>query len=204
MTLAEILGYVAAILLIVSFYTRTILWLRAFAIAGSVVLAGYAGAIAHWPLLAIAIILIAINIYRLVEMQRLVGVVAQATAGAEAPVSVEWILPYMRPLDVPKDTVLFRKGDIADAMYFISEGKVRIEELGIEIPKGNLFGEIGIFSIDRMRTATAVAAESSSLLSVPAERVRELYYQNPDFGFYLVGVITRRLTEDVERAAGRR
>jgi hypothetical protein len=46
-------------------------------------------------------------------------------------------------------------GEIADAMYFVSAGKVRIDELNVEIGKGSLFGEIGIFSVDRLRTATA-------------------------------------------------
>jgi CRP-like cAMP-binding protein len=70
--------------------------------------------------------------------------------------------------------------------------------------KGSLFGEIGIFSLDRLRTATATCVSDCSLLMVPADKVRELYYQNPDFGFFLVGVITRRLTEDLERSAAAR
>jgi CRP-like cAMP-binding protein len=42
--------------------------------------------------------------------------------------------------------------------------------------------------------------EDCSLLQISAEKVRELYYQNPDFGFFIVGLITRRLMEDA--AAG--
>ena len=72
--------------------------------------------------------------------------------------------------------------------------------LGVEMGKGALFGEIGIFSHDKSRTATAKTLEDSSLLLVTADKARELYYQNPDFGFFIVDLITRRLMEDA--AAG--
>jgi CRP-like cAMP-binding protein len=85
-------------------------------------------------------------------------------------------------------------------MYFVSHGRVRFEELGVEMGKGALFGEIGIFSHDKSRTATAKTTEDSSLLAIDADKVRELYYQNPDFGFFIVDLITRRLMEDA--AAG--
>jgi hypothetical protein len=37
-------------------------------------------------------------------------------------------------------------------------------------------------------------------MMISADKVRELYYQNPDFGFFIVDLITRRLMEDA--AAG--
>jgi CRP-like cAMP-binding protein len=61
-----------------------------------------------------------------------------------------------------------------------------------------------VFAVENVRTATAVCAEDCSLLKVSAERMRELFYQNPDFGFFLVGIITRRLVADLERATGGR
>ena len=94
--------------------------------------------------------------------------------------------------------------DVADAMYFVSRGRVGLEEFGIEVGKDSLFGEMGIFAIEKVRTATAVCLEDCSLLRVSAERIRELFYENPDFAFFLVGVITRRLTADLERATGSR
>jgi hypothetical protein len=200
MNLPEILGYATAVLLIASFAMKTIMRLRILAIAGSVVLIVYAILVQHWPLLVIAAILAAVNVWRLVEMRRLIGAARAVSAGSRAPVSVEWLLPYMRPIDVPTDHVLFRKGDIADAMYFISAGRVRFEEIGVEVGKGSLFGEIGIFSVDQIRTATAKCLEPCSLLLITGEKVRELYYQNPEFGFYLVGLITRRLMEDLAMA----
>jgi len=201
MQLGEILGYLALVLLIAAIFMKTIIWLRLLAAASNVAVVVYGIVTPHYPILVLGLVMLALNIWRLVEMRRLVGSVAAATAGAGAPISSDWLLPYMRPIDIPKGHVLFRKGDIADAMYLVTAGRVGIDELGVEIGKGNLFGEIGIFSLDRVRTATATCLEPCSLLLVSADRVRELYYQNPEFGFFLVGVITRRLTEDLERMA---
>jgi CRP/FNR family cyclic AMP-dependent transcriptional regulator len=201
MTAFEILGYAALILLIASFFMKTIIWLRWLAIASNVAIV-VAGVIRpDYAILALGVAMLAVNAWRLTEMRRLVGAVSSATAAQSAPINVDWLLPFMRPVDLPEGHVLFRKGEIADAVYFVSAGKVRINELNVEIGKGSLFGEIGIFSVDRLRTATATCVEPCSLLLVSADKVRELYYQNPEFGFFLVGVITRRLTEDLERSA---
>jgi CRP/FNR family cyclic AMP-dependent transcriptional regulator len=200
MTLAQILGYAAALLLIVSFAMATMTWLRWLAIASAAVLGIYAVVTANWAVLAIAVILAAVNVWRLAEVRRVSGATRAAAAGAGAPVTVDWLLPYMEPLAIPKDHVIFRKGDVAESLYFVENGRVGIPELGIEIGKGNLFGEIGVFSADRMRTGTAVALEHTRLLQVSADRIRELFYKNPDFGFFLVGIISRRLVEDIEKA----
>jgi len=204
MTLQEILGYLALVFLIASFAMPTIVWLRGLALASTLAIIAYGIVVPHYAVLAIGVVLLAVNLFRLVQIRRLVASVGAATAGAEAPITIDWLLPYMHPVALPKGHILFRKGDIADAMYFISHGRVRFDEFDIEIGKGSLFGEIGIFSLDRLRTASASCVDDCSLLMVPAEKVRELYYQNPEFGFFLVGVITRRLTEDLEKLASAR
>src|SRR5262249_50273266 len=129
-------------------------------------------------------------------MRRLVSATRAATAGSGAPITLDWLLPYMRPLALPKDTILFRKGEAADAMYFVSHGRIQFVELGLELGKGALFGEIGVFPHSKDRTPTAKTLEDPSLLMVDADKARQLYYQNPDFGFFLIGLITHRLFED--------
>src|SRR5262249_50694275 len=138
MTPFEILGYVALILLAVSFFMKTIIWLRIFAIASNaaVIIAGIVKP--DIPLLVLGVIMLALHAWRLVEMRQLVGAASAATAGQGAPVSIDWLLPYMRPVDIPAGHVLFRKGEVADAMYFVSSGKIRIDEMSVEIGKGNL------------------------------------------------------------------
>jgi CRP-like cAMP-binding protein len=158
----------------------------------------------HYPVLAFGLVMLAINIWRVLELRQMAGATSAASAGAGAPITVEWLMPYMRPIKVEKDHVLFRRGDVAEAMYFVVNGRIRIDEYDVEVGPNSLFGEIGIFTVDRVRTASAVTAEPSALLVVEAEKVRELFFQNPEFAFFLVGVITRRLTEDLERAAAKK
>jgi hypothetical protein len=201
MTSVEILGYLALLLLLASAAMRTIIWLRLLAIAANLAIIAYGLVTARYPIAAFGGVILIINVWRLLEMRKLVSATRAATAAGSAPITADWILPYMRPLALPADTVLFRKGDAADAMYFISNGKIRFEELDIELGKDSLFGEIGIFSDHQIRTATARSLGPCSLLVVSAEKVRELFFQNPEFGFFLVGLITRRLTEDA--AAGK-
>ena len=63
-------------------------------------------------------------------------------------------------------------------------------------------GQLGIFSDNHRRTATVRTIAPTSLLLISAQKVRELYYQNPRFGFYLVGLITQRLMQNADIEAG--
>ena len=200
MGIGEILGYAALLLLLASAWMRTIIWLRLLAMASNACVVVYGLVTPQYPLLVLGILLLGINAWRVMEMRRLVSATREATAASGAPITLDWLLPYMRPLALPADAIVFRKDAAADAMYFVSHGRVRFEELGLEMGKGSLFGEIGLFSHDKRRTATAKCLEDCSLLLISAEKVRELYYQNPDFGFFIVGLITKRLMEDA--AAG--
>jgi len=200
MTILEILGYLGLALLLASSAMRTIIWLRILAIGASLVVVVYGILAVHYPAAVFGILLLGINVWRLWEMRRLVAATRAATAAGSAPITADWILPYMRPLAVPADTVIFRRGEAAEAMYFISSGRIRFEELDIELGEGSLFGEIGIFTDHKTRSATAKSLGPCSLLVVSADKVRELFFQNPEFGFFLVGLITKRLAEDA--AAG--
>ncbi|MEJ0012272.1 MAG: cyclic nucleotide-binding domain-containing protein [Bauldia sp.] len=200
MTTADVIGLIALLLLLASAWMKTILWLRALAIASNLVLVVYALLTEQYPLAMLALVILAVNAWRLYEVRMLGTATRGATAASAAPVTMDWLLPYMRTLALPSGAVVFHKGAEADAMYFVSHGRVRFDELGVEMGKGALFGEIGIFSYDKRRTATAKTLEDTSLLVISADKVRELYYQNPDFGFFIVDLITRRLIEDA--AAG--
>lgn len=201
MNLTQLVYYAALVLLGAGFWFPTIIWLRWLAIAGSAAIVLHGVMVPDYVAAILGAALVGINAWRLFEMRRLVGVTREATAASGAPINMDWMLPHMETVALPADTVLFHKDSAADAMYFISHGRVRFEEVDVEMGKGALFGEIGIFSHDKRRTATAKVMEDSSLLRISAERVRELYHQNPEFGFFIIDVITRRLMDDA--AAGK-
>ncbi len=75
----------------------------------------------------------------------------------------------------------------------MQHGILRLEEIEVTLGEGELIGELGLFSFDRQRNATAVCETDVNLLAITKNNVMQLYYQNPSFGFYLVQLIIERL-----------
>lgn len=62
---------------------------------------------------------------------------------------------------------------------------MRLVEIGTELAQGQLLGEIGFFAPGHKRTLTAECS-ACQLHRIGASNFRQLYYQNPEFGFYIV------------------
>lgn len=141
--------------------------------------------------------LLPINIVRLIEMLRLTRRVQAASASADS--SGIWLKPYMKAKRCKAGDVLFQRGDAAEHLYLLAEGRVDFVEIGQSVGPGRVFGEIAFFAPNRRRTQTARVAEPSLVLTINQSTVRELYYQNPAFGLELVGLVAGRLSADVAR-----
>ena len=70
----------------------------------------------------------------------------------EGRAEIDALIPFMTRKRLPKDTVLFRKGDVADAIYFLANGKLLIPELQKTISPGTL-GSGPINLVDAVRAA---------------------------------------------------
>jgi CRP-like cAMP-binding protein len=135
---------------------------------------------------------------RLIQFQRLTRRVQIA---AVTDLSVTDLLPLMSRRKVRAGETVFRRGDLSDRLYYIDSGLVKIAESGLEIKPGEIFGEIGVFSPDRFRTATIVAAEDCSLHELTIAKAHELYFQNPAFGFAILRLIIGRLLDNARQPA---
>ena len=193
----EMVGYVASILVASTFYMKTMLPLRSFAIASNVafIVYGYFGQL--YPVLILHLFLLPLNVIRYRQVTKLLRDVREA---AQGDLSLEWLIPYMRAESYRKGSTIFAKGEPADTMLYVHRGRIRIADMdGVVQTKiferGSVFGEIGLFAPDRKRTATAIADEDTDVYSIDEDRIVELYYQNPQFAFSLVKLITRRLIE---------
>jgi CRP-like cAMP-binding protein len=80
----------------------------------------------------------------------------------------------------------------------ITAGTVRLTELRVEVEKGSMVGEIGVFSPHKARISTAVAVTRVEVLALAEDRVIALYTDNREFGLYLVSLITKRLVANFE------
>jgi len=96
-------------------------------------------------------------------------------------------------------TVLFRIGDIADKMYFIRKGRIRLIETGTIIQEGDVIGEMGIFSPFRQRTASAVCENELEAYTMEESEVLKFLQQEPDAAFSLIQLSIGRFIENLKR-----
>ena len=141
--------------------------------------------------------LLPINLFRFAEMLKLTRRVK--TASKSADMSGVWLKPYMKATRCKAGTVLFKKGDPAEHLYFLAEGRIEFIEIAQTMGPGRMFGEIAFFAPNNQRTASARCVDDSLVLSMNQRTMKELYYQNPTFGFELVRLLAGRLTADVSR-----
>jgi CRP-like cAMP-binding protein len=73
---------------------------------------------------------------------------------------------------------------------------MKIVEVGKTIGPGALLGEIGIFARDQKRTATVECASECEIYEISESRTKQLYFQNPAFGFAVMKVVIGRLLEN--------
>ncbi|HSW26833.1 MAG TPA: cyclic nucleotide-binding domain-containing protein, partial [Burkholderiaceae bacterium] len=188
---------VAGALIFVGSFVKTMIPLRWLGLGSNLAFIVYGALFPSLPMLALHTLLVPVNLYRLIEMIRLsrrVNAAAQAqdTSGL-------WLRPYMKRRKLKAGTVLFRKGDLADHLYMLAAGRIELVEIGNELPAGRIFGEIAFFAPDRRRTQTARCVEDSEVLAINESTVRQLYFQNPEFGFQVIGLVAGRLTADIRR-----
>jgi CRP/FNR family cyclic AMP-dependent transcriptional regulator len=195
-TTVEAIGYLAAVLGIAMLAMKTMIPLRITGIAHNVCQIAFGLLSGVYPTVFQHIVLLPVNVYRLLEMVRLIKQVKAASLGDH---SIDWLKPFMTKRSVRAGETLFRKGDEARQMYFILDGRFHVEEIGIDMAPGSLVGELGMLAPARKRTQTLVCREDGSILEMAYDQIKEIYYQNPTFGFYFLSLSTSRLFDDIER-----
>src|SRR5450631_4077663 len=143
------------------------------------------------------LLMIPINAYRLRQMLALVRKARTATQG---DMSMEWLKPFMTDRKYRKGDILMKKGDAANEMLLTVTGKFRVIEINVELPPGRLMGELGFLTLDNRRTATIECIEDGRVLTISYEKLLEIYFQNPQFGYYFLVLTSQRLLENLARA----
>ncbi len=60
-------------------------------------------------------------------------------------------------------------------------------------------GELGFLTPNNRRTATMECIEDGQVLTITYEKLLEVYFQNPQFGYYFMSLTTQRLFENIAR-----
>ncbi len=123
----------------------------------------------------------------------------QVSEAARTDLKMDWLKPFTSTRRAATGEVLFRKGDPATALYFIVSGRYHLMELGLDVLPGQVIGELALLAPDQLRTQTLECTENGEILQITYDQVRQLYYQNPQFGFYFLQLSTRRLFADIAR-----
>src|SRR5438046_5263735 len=85
-------------------------------------------------------------------------------------------------------------------MFLTITGRYLVTEIGVELPPGRIVGELGFLTPNNRRTATIECIEDGQVLTITYEKLLEIYFQNPQFGYYFLVLTTQRLLENLARA----
>jgi cyclic nucleotide-binding protein len=195
-TVPNMLALVGAGLYVATLMVRTIVPLRIIGILSIVFFIAYgalAGAVATFFLYLLSL---PINIIRLRQMLNLVK---KARISAQGDLSMDWLRPFMSPRKYRTGEVLFNKGDVAKEMFLTVTGKFLVTEIGVELPPGRMMGELGFVAPENRRTQTVKCTEDGAVLTITYEKLLELYFQNPEFGYYFLRLTSERLLQNIAR-----
>jgi len=190
-------GGLAASFVIGAAFVHTMIPLRWLAVAGNLGFVIFGLLQPQYLTLLVSAVLLPINLRRALQMMRLTRRVKAAEVASDQ--SGLWLRPYMKLRKLTAGTVLFRKGDLADHLYCLVDGVIELDDIGLRLEPGKIFGEIAFFAPDKRRTHTARCVGECTVLVVDEATLKQLYFQNPSFGFHLIGLVAGRLSQDVRR-----
>jgi len=198
-TLANMLALTGAVFFVATLLVRTIVPLRVIGIISNVFFIAYGALAGSMPTFFLYLLSLPINAIRLRQMLTLVK---KARVSAQGDLSMDWLRPFMTPRKYHEGDVLFHKGDPANEMFLTITGKFLVTEIGIELPPGRMMGELGFVDPKNRRTQTVECIENGDVLTITYEKLLELYFQNPEFGYYFLRLTTERLMQNISRLEG--
>ena len=194
--LVEIIGYVAATLVFLTFYIKLMVPLRVVAICSNCAFIAYGYLDGLYPILFLHIVLLPLNMMRLHQM---IWLARQVRAAAHGDLNMDWIKPFSVVQRIQFGELLFEKSAPATNMFVIVSGRVRLEESGNELGPGNVVGELSLLAPKHRHTQTLKCIEPGEVLRVSIGQLEQLFFQNRKFGFYFLKLITSRMFENKER-----
>src|ERR1700726_3313518 len=198
-TLANMFALVGAIFFVATLLTQAMVPLRVANMVGCAFFVGFGALAGDVKTFLLYLLLLPINAFRLRQMLNLVKKARNATQG---DTSMEWLKPFMTERKYRKGDIVCKKDDPADEMFLTVTGNFLVTEIGVELPPGRLMGELGFLSPNNRRTATIECIEDGHVLTINYEKLLEIYFQNPQFGYYFLVLTSQRLLENIARLGG--
>jgi CRP/FNR family transcriptional regulator, cyclic AMP receptor protein len=187
---AELIGIAAAAASLYAAHSKTIIPLRVAAIVANLLAMVYSLTHGTYPTFMLNAALLPLNAWRLHAM---IGLIRDIDAATKSDMNVDWLLPYTRPRHFNAGDVIMARGDYATAAFYVVSGEVEIVEIGETFGRGTLLGEIGLFTPDGRRTMTVRCKSDVQTAMIDYDQFKQLYFQNPEFGFRLLHLIVARM-----------
>ena len=189
MDATTILGWMAALLVLVSFSLKSMASLRLMAAVSNVAFIAYGMNAGVMPILVLHALLLPINLVRLLQARQLRQEVEAISRHADISML---LMPHMQRRRIPAGQILFRKGEPSDVLYYVLEGEIFLQQSGRSQQADDLIGIMGCFTPDRKRLDTAVAKTEVELCSMPTEKVRELMIKDSHLSHFLLQTVAHR------------
>lgn len=193
---SEVAGYVASTLVFSALYMRTMIPLRILAIASNIAFLTYAGPLRLWPIIILHGLLLPLNILRLMQIQRMLRTIKTAQSGAPR---LEGLFSSGSARTFKAGDHIFRKGDGADCAFYVRSGMIHLPEIGSQLEPGAILGEMGLFSVDRNRTASALCVSDVEVYRLDQEALVVALYQNSAFAIALLRLVMSRMMQNLAR-----
>ena len=116
---------------------------------------------------------------------------------ALGPAAIADVTHMLRTMDLPPRTMIIRKGQVGDCMYFIADGEVEVDLPGkkIALGEGAFFGEMALLG-NNLRSANITTTQVSKLLVLDLVDFRVLMARHPDLAQTIDAEAKRRALEN--------
>jgi voltage-gated potassium channel len=116
---------------------------------------------------------------------------------ALGPSAIADVTHMLRTMDLPPRTMIIRKGQAGDCMYFIAAGEVEVDLPGkkVRLSEGAFFGEMALLG-NNLRSANITTTRLSKLLVLDLVDFRLLMARHPDLAETIDAEAKRRAQEN--------
>ena len=116
---------------------------------------------------------------------------------ALGPAAIADVTHMLRTMDLPPRTMIIRKGQHGDCMYFIAAGEVEVDLPGkkVRLGEGAFFGEMALLG-NNLRSANITTTRLSKLLVLDLVDFRLLMARHPDLAETIDAEAQRRAQEN--------
>jgi len=117
---------------------------------------------------------------------------------------LDQLIKALRKRKVAKGTVIIRQGEVGDAFFLISEGRVSVNiKKGVlagqkkvaELMVGDFFGEMALVT-DEPRTATVIAEEPTELFVLYKSDFKKILLANPRISEIIKSELQKRKSQN--------